>query len=126
VIAIEYNNEKHLDSIADWYKARKIGFDKRFLSPIGSIVEGVAAQFLYRTDGDVCFLENLIANPETTAEQRDEAIDLVVKSNIKLAYQCGYSFLIGTTQLLSVAKRAERLGFKVDEKPYFHTYLEIK
>jgi hypothetical protein len=125
-MVVGFTPSLHLKMIASWYEKRGMGFDERFLSPSGSVVEGIAAQFLYKTDGNICFLENLIANPDTDPEERDKAIDDVVKSNIKIAYNCGYNFIIGTTQLLTVAKRAEKLGFRVDEKPYYHTYLEIK
>ncbi|SEK92963.1 hypothetical protein SAMN05444354_10395 [Stigmatella aurantiaca] len=108
---ILFVRELHFEQILHWNQARKEVLTADILPQTGYILPGKAAGFLYRTDSSVAWIENLVAAPELSREERSVAIDAIVKAVSDEARRLGFKMLLGYTVLDAVVKRAERLGF---------------
>ena len=82
----------------------------------GFIVDGVAAYFLYKTNSSVCFLENLISNRMASKNDRDHAIELVIKEALKTATELGFEIAYATTDVPQVVMRAMIHGAQATPK----------
>lgn len=76
------------------------------LPQVGFVVPDVAAYFLYQTDSNAAYLENLCSNLNTTPEHRDAAIDLIVHEAMKAAKELGFTRCLAVTDNPTVVKRA--------------------
>jgi len=108
---IPYDPALHYAQFESWLKVRDDSMPPESLPQTGFIIPGKAAGFLYRTDSCIAMIENLVAAPGLSKEERSEAVDLVVKAISDEAKKLGFSVLLGYTQLDAVVKRAERHGF---------------
>ena len=83
----------------------------------GFVVDGVAAGFIIETFTSRVFLEPLITNPERSAAERSEALDLVIVALVgRVRRWCGNGVHRTITALVSedapaLIARGERLGF---------------
>lgn len=96
-----------------WLKARGIAplaWDD--LPKHGLIEDDVACGFLCTTDCDTCFLEGFITNAAADAEERNQAINKMVKQLLSLAVAFGYKKIIAVTKDMNLLNRAIHLGFK--------------
>lgn len=98
--------ESDFEEIAAWAKARGSIYDKDLFPPIGYIVPGIAAYFLYETPSKACWLENMCSNPEVQKEVRDLALRQIVSAILKEAKGLGFKVAYATTDLDSVVNRA--------------------
>ncbi len=106
--------EKDFDQIKSWLELRKMKvIHPRILPKTGFIVDGVAAVFIYRTDSDLCYLENLISNPESDNEVRDTAIKSLVDEAFKEA-SLEFKFILAITDLPAVITRALSVGAYIE------------
>jgi hypothetical protein len=108
---IRYVREEHFELVRGWLRSREQDIVPRALPENGFIVPGKAAGFLYRTDSSVAWIENIVAAPGLSREERNEAVDAVVAAIIERAKELGFELLVGYTLLDVVVKRAERFGF---------------
>ncbi|GHG84957.1 hypothetical protein [Comamonas sp. JC664] len=106
-----YVPELHFEHIKAWLQSWDEIVTPDGLPQTGFVVPGKAAGFLYRTDSSLALIENLVAAPGLSKEERNEAVDLVVAAICKEATRLGFKILLGTTQLDAVVKRAEKHGF---------------
>lgn len=89
-----------------WAKTWNLTVASSLLPKTGRIVPGKAAIFLYKTDSDVGFIENLICNKEVDKQSASEAIDACVTAIEKDAKTMGIKVLHCSTTIFEVAKRA--------------------
>lgn len=116
-----------LPTVRAWCLARgKNDFPPGWLPRIGYWVPGVLSGFLYRTDSGVCFLESLVANPETTREERTEAMHAVSAAVASHARELGYQYLLGSSTIPTVTQAARDAGYVVQEGSYAHFNLTLK
>ncbi|MFP2911257.1 hypothetical protein ACLESD_40780 [Pyxidicoccus sp. 3LFB2] len=108
---IPYVPELHFEQIKDWLQFWDELMTPESLPQTGFIIPGKAAGFMYRTDSTVALIENLVAAPGMSREERTDYIDAIVLAIAEEATRLGFKILVGYTQLDAVVKRAERLGF---------------
>lgn len=97
----------HWQEICLWYTGHGQPIPDRELMPeTGFMVQGLAAGFLYVTDSKLGIIEFLISNPDSNKEERDRAIDLVVKRLEIEAIDWDIKGIFITTNVGSVMKRA--------------------
>lgn len=108
---IRYVPELHFDSIKDWLRFWNDTMTPEALPQTGFIIPGKAAGFLYRTDSSLAFIENLVAAPGMSREERTVHVDAIVAAICVEAAKLGFKILLGYTELDAVVKRAERFGF---------------
>ena len=108
---IPYVPELHFEQIKGWLQLWNESMTQDALPRIGFIIPGRAAGFLYQTDSSVALIENLVAAPGMTREERSTYVDAIVAAICAEAAKRGFKILLGYTQLDAVVKRAERFGF---------------
>jgi hypothetical protein len=118
--------ELHFEEILRWNQARKEVLTADILPQTGYIIPGKAAGFLYRTDSAVAWIENLVASPGLSREERSQAIDAIVKAVSTEARRLGFKMLLGYTVLDAVVKRAQRLGFSHAEGNFQLVVLQLQ
>jgi len=102
-----------LITINAWYARRGLRtLHERELSQAGFIVPGVAAVFLYGTDSNFAFIENLISNPDRAPGVRKEAIDMLVDATEKEAKALGYDRILFLSEHKQVFDHGKRHGFE--------------
>jgi len=127
---LRYDPKEHYSTLFQWYSSRNLGvFPEDCLPKIGFVAENedckLAMVFIYQTDSAIAYMENFSSNPGVSKEITDSALDLVVKAGLEFAKKEGFRLVIGGTKIKAVAERAQKLGFILDEKPYFYTYFKI-
>lgn len=103
------------EQVQSWLEARGMKvFHPAILPKTGFIVNHVAAVFVYSTDSDICYLENLISNPNTDNKVRDEAIADLINEAFKEARSQGFKFIMAVTDVPAVIVRALQVGAQVE------------
>jgi|GEM_PF-1117745 hypothetical protein len=108
---IPYVPELHFEQLKGWLQFWNESMTQDALPQSGFIIPGKAAGFLYRTDSSVALIENLVAAPGMSREERTGYVDAIVAAICAEAARLGFKLLLGYTQLDAVVKRAERFGF---------------
>lgn len=92
--------------IKQWGDKWGASYDKEAFPPTGFIYPNVCAYFLYETKSNVCFLENLVKNPDADPELAERAIEMVITRILLEARSLGYKTAFATTDNKAVIKRA--------------------
>lgn len=106
----KYNPETDFEQIKTWGKGWEANYDKDLFPPLGFIVPGVCAYFIYETNSKVCWLENMVRNPEVPKEVADKGLELVATACLKEINTLGYKVAYATTASEAVIDRALRHG----------------
>lgn len=96
--------------ISQWAERRGESYQADLLPPTGFIVDNVAAYFLYSTPSRVCFLENMIANPDSDPAERSEALSMIVDAILSEAKERGFQVAYACTNIPAVVQRALTAG----------------
>ena len=78
----------------------------------GFIVDDVAMGFYYKTDSALGMVDFYIGNPEASKEDRAEGLQIVLDNLMKDAKESGIKYMVGYTKYTSLARHAEKNGFK--------------
>lgn len=109
----DYNQGDYLQ-IFEWGLRHNIGaLSKNSLPATGLIIDGIAVGFLYQTDSDICYLENLISNPDSNKEERLEAVNLIINGLIEKAKELKFKTVYSHTTLNSVIEHAFKNGYEI-------------
>lgn len=107
--------DEDFDQVRQWLIDRNMKvFHPAILPKTGFIVDEVAVVFLYRTDSDIAYMENLISNPKSRDTDRDDAINQLVEVTFLAATQLGFKFVMAMTKNPKVIERAILAGAKCD------------
>jgi len=104
--------KKDYEKVMTWLTKRgqkKIHPD--FLSEHGLIVPEKAVVWIYMTNSDACYIENLITNPDEA--ERGKWIKLLLDSAIKFCRDSGYKFILAVTGNETVIAQSITFGAKV-------------
>lgn len=106
--------------IKEWYALRgKQPPSPAILSDLGYIADDRVCGFLYLTNSNMAMIEGIVANPESVPSLRRESLTKLVGYMIDTALLLGYENIFGISQHPSIAREAERFGFKTaDYKIY--------
>lgn len=86
-----FDKDKDYNTINDWSMQRSIGpIPKDLLPEIGFIIDDIACGFIIQTDTKMAFGEFLLSNPNTTKENRSEAIQMIMDKGFETAKELGY------------------------------------
>lgn len=115
---------KHIDyeMLKDWWRfwrfpAPPIPFLPRYEEDSfnGLIVsrngKDLAAGFLYETNSKMCWLEYIVTNPKTTAQERDEAISILLSELSTSAKHLGYDVMFSSIKSESLISKYVKSGF---------------
>jgi hypothetical protein len=110
-ISSDYND------LVNWWKAQKwTPVPEDHLPEYGLVIDGIAAGFIYRTDSKFALLEFVIANPNTTKEERSEALDLIIDDLLFIAKELGHSTVFTSLEHPKLLERYEKHGFIPTDK----------
>ena len=97
--------------LARWYRGHKKAIPPfSSLPAVGFIVDGVAAAFLYQTDGGIGLLENYIRNPNIDSASANQALDELTQVLLATSKELGLTKVIGLTKNARIVKRAKQNG----------------
>jgi len=122
---LDLNKDYHI--VEDWWKQRHwTPVAKEALSTIGYIVDDIAAMWLYLSVGSkLAWIGFPIANPNTTKEQRNDAIDLLFNTIHEYAKINGYDFIITTSNIPAVINRIEKIGYIKGDENVSHFWRKL-
>jgi hypothetical protein len=109
------------EEIMTWFDKRKMQrIHEKTLSSVGYVVPNVCAVWIYGTDSDFCYLENLISNPDI--EGKGKSIDILLDTALRAANMLGYKFCMSVTEHPGIVMRALKKGAKLQAKQTLITY----
>lgn len=76
----------------------------------------IVAGFMYQTNSDVVIFEWVISNPKYKEDDRQEAIELLIKEAERTSRDWGYKQMFTVGRNKSLIDIHERLGWKIDNK----------
>jgi hypothetical protein len=85
--------------------------DPMFLPHIGYMVDDIAAGFIYFTDSKIAIIDNFITNKQSNKEERDSALDGIVKALLGSAKTGGAKMIKCDSDIDAIKKRAVKMGF---------------
>lgn len=105
--------ERDFDEVSTWW----VGYEKpvcpkELLPPIGFIIEGLCAAWLYRTDSPVVILEPMIGNPKADPTERAEAINALFECMIKCSKELGAQHILAVSSHPKLAAKGALHGFE--------------
>ena len=118
------------DMLTKWWNAHGSKPPKpEHLSSTGIIEEvndkPVAAGFVYKTDSKICVFEFVVCDPKAEKEERDIALNNLIKSVIIWTKSNNYSLIYNSVKHKKYISRLEEQGFiKVDENQT-HLFYEV-
>ena len=114
-----FNNGRDYETVKSWWLAYEMTpIEPKFLGQ-GFIIQDQAAIFVYPTGTPNAFIENLITNKSLSKDDRDAAIDLLVKTVVDLLRLKGVEIVTAVTKMDVVVKRAlEKHGFITNDGKY--------
>jgi hypothetical protein len=71
----------------------------------------IACGFLYETNSNICWVEYIVTNPDTTSEEREEGILSVLEGLSLSAKDLGYSILFSTLKNENLINKYKKNGF---------------
>lgn len=116
---IKIYTPKDYPMLVSWWQARDMDIiPERYLSGTGVMVENVACGFLYKTDSCMGIIENFIANPDSNKEDRDCALDMIIKCILDYCEVMGIESLVAFSTLPIIIERAKKFSFTVPRGTY--------
>ena len=77
----------------------------------------IMAAFMYLTNSKGVLLEYIVSDPEYRENDRDSAIELLLKTAEQFVKNIGCKFMFTVTQHDKLIKAHEKLGWKKDPRP---------
>lgn len=113
-----FDKERDYKTVAHWwanYKGWGAVVPIEFLPEHGYIVDDVCAGFLYKTDSKFALLEWVIANPESDATTRSEALDQLIPAILREAKALGFGAVYSSTKHSKLIDRYIKHGFHIGD-----------
>ena len=117
-----FDRKKDRKHLVEWCRKRdwpEIGDD--LLSDYGFLAytenKHLAACWMYPVKGsNVCWMAFPIANPDTTKEERKEALDLVFETIHDTAKEMGYKYVFTTSNTPPIEDRLKNYGYRTGDE----------
>ena len=112
--------------LVEWWAAHQWpAIPKEALPPLGYISwkgeKPILAGYVYFTLGStMCWLEWIVGNPDSTPEERGEALKEIVEKTDQVARENGYSMIFTATKHKKLIERFKSNGFNVTEEEMTH------
>lgn len=125
-----FDKEKHYPLMLLWWDERKFPATPIPLLPrTGVVIEKkgtpICAGFVYYTDSGFAMVDHLVADKRAFKADRDEAVDLVIDTLVKLAKENGFLVVSAATNLPHLKERYEEHGFKGADMNMTHMYMDL-
>jgi len=117
-------------TIWQWWRKHKSYAPEEDLLPDSGIVVfnenyDTAAGFIYQTNSKMCIFEFVIVNPEASKKERNEALDLLIKSVVDFCNTNDYKMIYTSTSLRKYISRLKENGFIEADKEQTHMFRSL-
>lgn len=113
----QYNEKEHLPIIHEWQRKRgnKYISVSDALPQLGFMAYNknsvpITSVFVYRTDSSIVFFEHLTSNPDSTKEERKQAIEKTMEFASSVSKELGYKYVYSRTEIPTVQSRLVENG----------------
>lgn len=105
-------NDSDYETLCKWWDGYgHIDIPKRYLSPVGFIVEDHVAVFVYETKSVMAWMEFMVGNSTKTKQERSDAISMLLKEVSKYCQDNEYEVINTAAQLESLQNKFKEEGF---------------
>lgn len=102
--------------VVEWFKSQDFpALAEGVLPPLGIIVEGHGAVFLYKDPSGVGFLEWLVVNKTSSSEERNAVINLLIERGCDLAKDNGVHVVVSYLSHPGLINRYSKSGFEITD-----------
>ncbi len=117
--SIPYDPAIHLDMIKLWHEQWGHSLDiVESLPDSGLIIPNVCACFLYKTNSNMCMVENLISNKDCDEETRQIGLDIIFKDMLQLVKDNGFKKVLSLVNNPNVIKRCLDIEYTISNSKY--------
>lgn len=111
-----FNPQSDYETVKEWWAGQKwTAMPLDYLPKVGMMVPEVCAGWLYQSDSKIAWVEFIIANPNTTKEERSEGLNLLIKGLLDKAKDLGFGAVFTSAQHPGLIKRYTEFGFQVTD-----------
>lgn len=108
----KFDYEKHSPSVRTWLAARGMDLPhRRLLSDLGYVVGGKIVGFLFTTNSGQAYIDNVAADPKSSAEERAELIGVLLDVLEGSAREKGIDMITALASMPAVKDKLEHRGF---------------
>lgn len=109
-----YNHDDHYIMLEKWLNAKTLTIPpKSFFSDCGICVNNIAIGFLFKTNSKQAYIDHVAADPNSSYEDRQEALDFLFKYLEDIASKEGYEIITGLARLPTMKTRFEDNNYKI-------------
>lgn len=106
----DYSN--HGERLTRWLKKRGVSLpDKRLLSNMGFVANGIAIGFLFCTQAGQAYIDHVAADPDSNTVLRDRALDELFEALEVEAQKMGYVMVMALASLPAMKRRFMSHGY---------------
>lgn len=108
-----YDHGRHYKKLCDWMQRHDLGNPKpELMSDLGLVINDTAIGFLFKTNSKMALIDNLVTNITKTAEQRHEALNILLKNLDCMAKRSGFLAIQILCDTKDMDKRLFDLGYR--------------
>jgi hypothetical protein len=111
MIVREIVSRNELFETMSWYEAHGQATPNSDWFGKGYWIPGVAAAFVYETDGPRVYIEDVVTNLDASPKMRHEALEKLLSFVVAQSARRGYKYIVGWSRESDIAKRAADDGF---------------
>ena len=102
----------HGERLERWLKKRGVSLpDKRLLSNLGFVSNGIAIGFLFCTQAGQAYIDHVAADPDSNSHLRDQALDELFNALEVEAKKMGYVMAMALAALPAMKRRFMSRGY---------------
>lgn len=109
-----YKHDDHYLMLEKWLDSKGLVIPpKSFFSDCGFCINNIAIGFLFKTNSKQAYIDHVAADPNSSYEDRQLALDFLYKHIEKIALDEGYEIITGLARLPTMKTRFEDNGYRI-------------
>lgn len=121
-----FNRTSDYALVASWWEGHKLPVAPLAWLPrrgwiVSSDGKPVLAGFVYQLDNtEMYWIEGIVSNPDSTKEERNEAMPVLFETATQAAREAGASIVLGSSSFDSLTGKYKEAGFNDAGRSYRH------
>lgn len=108
-----YSDNRHYETLCNWMNRHDLGSpEKEMLSDFGLVINDTAMGFLFKTNSKTCYVDNIVTNPSKSSDERNDALNLLIKNIEFFARKSGFKLVTILTNTGNMDKRVFAMGYR--------------